>query len=86
MAWPRGDPVREIDRLVLQHREDQRAWQIQLEDAYNAEARALGAMQAAQDLQDRARAAIDLDVAEIDRLMDEREVYLPTPRTPPDDE
>lgn len=85
MAWPRGDPVKEIDGLIERHREDQRAWQIQLEDAYNAEARALAAMQAAQDLQNRAHAAIELDRDEIDRLIDERTIYVPTPRTPPDD-
>lgn len=80
MAWPRGDPVAEIDRLVTQHREDQVAQQQLFAEAVDAEQRALGAMQAAQDLQARARMAIELDAEEIDRLMDERAVYLPKQR------
>jgi hypothetical protein len=80
MAWPRGNPVEEIDGLILRHRNDQIAWQHQLEDAAIAEVRALGALQAAQDLQERARQAIALDTAEIDRLFAEREVYVPRQR------
>lgn len=80
MAWPRGDPVVEIDGLISRHRDDQRAWQHQLEDAICTEARAIGAVQAARDMQERARQAIELDAAEIDRLIDERAVYVPQQR------
>lgn len=82
MAWPRTDPVKEIDDLIVKHRDDKNAWLIQLRDAVDAEGRALGALQAAQDLQVRARAAIELDEAEIDRLLLERTIYVPLPRDP----
>ena len=80
MPWPRGNPVVEIDGLIQRHREDQRAWQVQLEDAVVAEARALGALEAAQALQVKARQAIELDAAEIDRLLLERTIYVPLQR------
>lgn len=80
MAWPRTDPVAEIDSLISRHREDQRAWQAQLEDALVAEARALGAMEAAQALQVKARQAIELDASEIDRLLHERTLFVPLQR------
>ena len=82
MGWLRGDPVAEIDGLIERHRQDQIAWKHQLADAENAERQALGAMQAAQDIQNRARAAIELDAAEIDRLIDERAIYVPRQREP----
>ena len=82
MGWPRGDPVKEIDGLIGRHRDDQRAWQKNLSDAVEAEARALGALQAAQDMQVRARQAIELDASEIDRLLHERTLYVPLQREP----
>ena len=82
MGWPRGNPVKEIDGLIDRHREDQRAWEHQLAAAEVAERQALGAMQAAQDLQERARAAIELDAMEIDRLFEERATYVPQQREP----
>lgn len=81
MAWPRGNPVEEIDRLVTQHRADQVAQEQLCNEAVDAEQRALGALQAAQALQLRAKDAIELDVAEIDRLLLERTIYVPLPRT-----
>jgi hypothetical protein len=82
MAWPTGDPVVEIDGLIARHRDDQIAWEHQLEEAVTAERQALGAMQAAQDLQERAKQAIQLDDTEIDRLLEERQVYVPKQRQP----
>lgn len=80
MGWPRGNPVVEIDGLIQRHREDQRAWEHQHTEAVEAEARALAAMQAAQAIQARAKAAIELDAAEIDRLLHERTLFVPLQR------
>lgn len=82
MAWPTGDPVVEIDGLILRHRQDQRAQQHLRAAAVTAERQALGAMQAAQAIQVRAERAEELDEAEINRLFDERAIYLPVPRSP----
>lgn len=81
MAWPR-DPVTEIDRLIAHHHDDQIANEILHGEAEDAERRAVEAQVAAQAIQTRTQVAIDLDVAEIARLKDEREVYLPPLREP----
>lgn len=80
MAWGRGDPVAEIDVLIEKHRGDQRAQQHLLEDAVVAERNAIDAEYAAQAIQTRCRKAIDADVDEIDRLLDERERLIPAQR------
>lgn len=80
MPWPRGDPVTEIDGLILRHRQDQVAWERQLTDAITAEHQAYCAMQAARALQERAKQAIRLDDTEIDRLLDDRAVYPSDPQ------
>lgn len=80
MAWPRGDPLDEIDGLISRHHDDRDAWQHLLDDADSAEQRLLAALDAAHDMQSRARTAIAFDTAEIADLTVERAVYLPQPR------
>lgn len=82
MAWPRGDPVAEIDRLITFHRDDQLRNEMLHQEAEDAERRAVEAQVAAQAVQDSTHLAIELDAEEINRLLTERSVYLPQPRPP----
>jgi hypothetical protein len=76
MAWPRGNPLDEIDGLISRHDADRDAWRHLLEEADTTEQQLLAALDAAHDMQTRARTAIAFDTAEIADLTVERAVYL----------